>query len=130
MCASREWARSARQKLAEGAGQDLAPRRGQLIDGPLRPPALLLALEGMDPALVLEDVDGVVEGAEVQADEHVEVAIAHGRCHLVGVHRPLIEQLQDRQGEGGDLGFGLGHILHIEYMKFRYPPSSTPGGMS
>src|SRR4029077_14772165 len=91
--------RSAKQ-LAERSTQDLASWFGELVDGPFGPSALLLALAGDDPAVALEHVNRVVEGAEVEPDELVLMADAHGRGHLIWMHRPLVQQLEDRQRQG------------------------------
>src|SRR5438045_1968780 len=79
------------QQLAERAGQHLTPGCRQSVDGPLRAPAFLLAFDRHDPALALEELDRVIERAEVQADELVMVANAHSGSHLVWMDRLLVE---------------------------------------
>src|ERR1700682_3940584 len=62
---------------------------------PLWSPAFLFALDRHDEAVALEHLDRVVESAEVQSDELVVMALAHRGGKLVGVHRPLVEKLED-----------------------------------
>src|SRR5216683_4590152 len=116
------------QELAESGGQNLATALGELVDRALRPPAFLLALDGEDPTVALQHLNRVVERAEVQADELVVMAGSHRGCHLVRMHRLLIEQLEDREGEWGQelrLELGLSHIPHGVY-DTGYTLSSTP----
>src|SRR5438309_1681092 len=68
------------------------------------------ALGGHDPAVSLQYVDRVVKGAEIEPDELVLVTLPHRRGKLVGMHGPLVQQLQDRNGKRRDLGGGVGHI--------------------
>ena len=91
------------EDLADDADQHLVARGRELVDGPLRAPALLLPLGGDDPAVALERLDRVVERAEVQTDELVHVPLAHRRGQLVGVHRMLVQELEDRERQGRDL---------------------------
>src|SRR6266705_1294938 len=74
-----------------------------------------------------DHVDRVVERAEVQADELVVMAGAHLGCHLVGMHRLLVEQFEDREGEWRQelrLKLSLRHILNGVY-EIGYTPSSS-----
>jgi hypothetical protein len=84
-----------RQDLADDLDEQLAAGLGQLVDGPFRPPAFLLALDGHDQAVALQDLDRVIERAEVQPDEFVVMALAHRRRELIGMHWSLVEKLED-----------------------------------
>src|SRR5207245_5857126 len=106
------------KQLAQRAAENIATGIGELVDGSLGAPAFLLAFGGEDPAVAFEHVNRVIEGAEVEADELVLVALAHGRRHLVGVHRSLVEELQDRKRQWrGALHVQSSHIFYTEYMK-------------
>src|SRR6266851_6522105 len=116
------------KELAERGGQNFATALGELVYRALRPLALLLTLDREDPAVALEHLNRVVEGAEVQADELVVMAGAHLGCHLVWMHLLLIEQLEDREGEWRQelrLEVGLRHIPYGVY-GIGYTLSSTP----
>src|SRR5438094_4916891 len=117
------------QELAERRGQNLATAVGELVDRSLRPLALLLALDGEDPAVALQHFDRVVERAEVQADELVVMTRAHLGGHLIWMHRLLVQQLQDRKGEWREelgLELGLGHIPNGVYETGYTLPSTQP----
>src|SRR6266536_4069861 len=104
--------------LAPGVGEDVADHPDQdipawlreLVDGSLGTPALPLALGGDDPAAALEDIDRVVQRAEVEADELVLVAVAHRRRELIRMHRALVQQLQDRERQRRHINLRSGHI--------------------
>src|SRR5258708_31921653 len=55
-----------RQDLTDDFDEQFATGFGQLVNGSLRPAALLLALHRDDQAVALEDLDRVVERAEVE----------------------------------------------------------------
>src|SRR6266568_1192379 len=106
------------QELAERGRQNLTTALGELVDRSLGPLAFLLALDGQDPAVALQHLDRVVERAEIQADELVVMAGTRLGCHLVGMHRLLVEQLEDREGQWREelrLEWRLWHIPHRVY---------------
>src|ERR1700674_1499059 len=84
-----------RQDLAYDLDEQFPAGFGELVDGPFWSAALLLTLDGHHQPVALENLDRVVERAEVQPDELVVMALAHRRRELIGMHRPLVEKLKD-----------------------------------
>src|SRR5260370_14959267 len=99
-----------RQDRADDFYEQLAAGLSQLVDGSFRPPALLLALDRDDQAVALENLDRVVQRAEVQPDELVVMALAHRRGELVRMHGPFIEEFEDGESEWRDARCKLRHI--------------------
>src|SRR5213593_335275 len=114
------------EDVAKGARQHIAAGVVEAVDRPLRPPSLLLPLGGYDPPASLQGVDGVVEGAEVQADELVLVAVAHRCRELVGMHGPLVQERKDRQAKARDLRHRLAHIPYGVYPTGYTGPTIPP----
>src|SRR4029077_4413061 len=94
-------------RLCDDLGHDLqedgASRVGEAVDRALGPVPFLFLLGRHDPSVPLERVHGVIERAEVQADELVVMALAHRRRELVRMHRPLAQQLEDGKAERRDI---------------------------
>ncbi len=104
-----------REHLAQPVDQLDAAGVEQLVDRPLGAPALALGLLRLDQPRALERLHDRVERAVVELDALVLAALAHGRRHLVRMHRALLQAGEHRKGEGiGSLR--LRHrILGLEY---------------
>src|SRR5262249_30423467 len=74
-------------------------RFGDLIGGPFRLPALAGDIHGLDEPVLLQVLHHGVERTPVDLDGLVLAAVTQGGGHLVRVHRPLDQQVEQRQRE-------------------------------
>src|SRR5579884_2918650 len=98
------------ETAATGVGEGVDRARGSA-------PGALGRLGG-DEVVAHQRLDHGVEGAVVELDAAVHVAVAHHLGHLVGVHRPLEQEREHGEGEwvGGR-----------RFLRWHYPASKYPG---
>ena len=88
-----------RHQLGQPVGHLPQAGVGDLVDGPLGPPAGPHRLPGVDQLALLEGLHHAVQRAVVEPDALVLGPGPEGLRHLVGVHRPLLEAGQHGQGQ-------------------------------
>ena len=88
------------EQLGEPVLQLRTALLGEAVHGALRTPALAAGLHGLDEAVLGQVVHHGVQGAVVQLDAALLALGAHGRGHLVRMHRPLAERGQHGEGQG------------------------------
>src|SRR6476469_3793819 len=84
-------------------------RLGQRVDRPLRPATLPLRADDLAGSLALQPFYGAVERPGPQLDPLVDPPVAHDLGHLVRMHVPLVEQLENSHRQRGQWRRGLDH---------------------